>query len=499
MQTNPLQHHRGLQSKNFFLSAVAIVLLMTISPAWAAVAETINDIDITLAVDGQLQNDEGVPAHLIDVQTSDGIVTLKGSVNHLLARERAVEVAGTVKAVRAVVNLLEVLPARRTDDQIRNDVQLALLEDPATDLFDIGVSVRDGTVILTGEVDSWQKEQLAVLTAKSVVGVRAVKSSINVSQKFRRPDDEIKAEIEQRLAYDVWIDDALIAVKVLRGNVAISGSVASLAEKKRAYRNCWIAGVWAVDDSDLHVDWTRRDQMRRTGDRNLKTNEEVKQAIRAAFARDPRIASFDIDVEVDSGTAILRGKVANLKARKVAEQDARNTRGVWLVKNQIKVRPVIGPNSSPKPDIDAELARRVRVALLRDPYLFQHEISVTVANRAVMLGGKVYTNFEKSLAEDVASRVKGVTMVLNNLTVNRPWTPKADWAIRQDIKDELWWSPLIDADDVAVTVTDGVAILIGVVDTLRERQLATENAYEGGARLVRNHLKVRQGPEALQP
>jgi osmotically-inducible protein OsmY len=163
------------------------------------------------------------------------------------------------------------------------------------------------------------------------------------------------------------------------------------------------------------------------------------------------------------------------------------------------VRPVIGPNSSPKPDIDAELARRVRVALLRDPYLYQHEISVTVANRAVMLGGTVYTNFEKSLAEDVASRVKGVTMVLNNLTVNRSWTPKADWAIRQDIKDELWWSPWIDADDVAVTVTDGVAILIGLVDSLHERQVATQNAYEGGARLVRNHLKVRQGPEVLQP
>ncbi len=179
-----------------------------------------------------------MPAHLIDVQTSDGVVTLKGSVNHLLARERAAEVAGTVKAVRAVVNLLEVLPARRTDDQIRNDVQLALLEDPATDLFELGVSVRDGTVILTGEVDSWQNEQLAVLTAKSVVGVRAVKSNIKVSQKLRRPEDEIKAEIEQRLAYDVWIDDALIDVKVLRGNVAISGSVASLAEKKRASRNC---------------------------------------------------------------------------------------------------------------------------------------------------------------------------------------------------------------------------------------------------------------------
>jgi osmotically-inducible protein OsmY len=499
MQLFPLVHHRSAQSRKWISTAIAIVSIMAIFPAWAADIKDIRDIDITLAVDRQLHNDESVPAHLIDVQTKDGIVTLRGPVENLLARERAAEVAATVKGVRSIVNLVEVLSVIRTDEEIRNDVQLALLDDPATDVFDIKVNVRKGTVILTGVVESWQEEQLCVLVAKGVIGVKAVESNINVSQKSKRPDDEIRAEIQQSLAYDAWIDDALIDVNVLRGHVVLSGAVGSLAEKKRAYRDCWVAGVKAVDDKDVIVDWTRRDQMRRASDWSQKSDAEVKDAVKDAFGYDPRISRFDIGVAVDNGTVTLTGKVDNLEAKKVTEQNARNTRGVWLVKNQIKVRPGIGPHSMPRPDVDAELARQVRIALLRNPNLYQHEISVTVLNRGVRLSGTVYTDFEKSLAEDVVSRVKGVTIVLNNLTVKRSWTPKEDWVIQQDITDELWWSPFVDENNVTVTVTDGVATLVGVVDTLRERRAATENAFEGGAKHVRNYLKVRQGPQALRP
>jgi osmotically-inducible protein OsmY len=91
-------------------------------------------------------------------------------------------------------------------------------------------------------VDSWQEKQLCLLVAKGVIGVKEVKSDIQVAQKSKRPDDEIRADIERRLAYDVWIDDALIDVKVLRGEVILSGIVGSLTEKTRAFRFAWVSG-----------------------------------------------------------------------------------------------------------------------------------------------------------------------------------------------------------------------------------------------------------------
>jgi len=495
-----LRHHRVTQRRNWILSFIAIVSFFTISPILAAETKDIKDIDITLAVDRQLQKDEGVPAHLIDARTKDGIVTLSGPVENLLARERAAEIAATVKGVRSVINLIDVLSIIRTDAQIRTDVEHALLDDPATDLFDVKVNVQNGKVMLTGMVDSWQEEQLCVLVAKGVIGVKAVKSKIEVSQKSRRPDDEIKAEIERRLAYDVWVDEALIDIKVLGGNVILSGTAGSLAEKTRAFRSAWVAGVTSVEDKDLVVDWSRSRELRRTTENYpMKSDKEIKQAIKEAFFYDPRISPFKLAVSVENGVVALNGQVNNLKAKRVAEQDANNTVGVWLVRNHIKVRPDIGPHSSPKPDVDAELAKKIRLALLRNPYTHQHEIGVTVNNHLVMLDGTVNSNLAKTKAEDVVSAVRGVAAVTNNLRVMKTWTPKDDWEIKKNIEDELWWSPFVDEDDVAITVTDGTVTLIGVVDSLRERRVATENAYEGGAKHVRNELKVRYGPEALRP
>ena len=114
---------RKRQTNGSGLRIAALVLFITItSMAFAGLvaAREIKDIDITLAIERQLQKDEGVPAHLIDVRTKDGIVTLSGPVENLLARERAPEIAATIKGVRSVINFIDVLSIIRSDAQIRS-------------------------------------------------------------------------------------------------------------------------------------------------------------------------------------------------------------------------------------------------------------------------------------------------------------------------------------------------------------------------------------------
>jgi hypothetical protein len=67
---------------------------------------------------------------------------------------------------------------------------------------------------------------------------------------------------------------------------------------------------------------------------------------------------------------------------------------------------------------------------------------------------------------------------------------KSDNHIKDDIEDELWWSPYVDADEVTVRVEDGRATLTGTVDSWSELRSATENALEGGAIAVDNNLVV---------
>lgn len=66
--------------------------------------------------------------------------------------------------------------------------------------------------------------------------------------------------------------------------------------------------------------------------------------------------------------------------------------------------------------------------------------------------------------------------------------------LRCDIEDELFWSPFVDADEVEVSVEDGVATLTGQVDSWTKRNVASGHALEGGALRVVNRLEVACGP-----
>jgi osmotically-inducible protein OsmY len=155
-----------------------IIWFTLMTPAGFAASGQINDMDITLAVDTQLENDDGVPAHMIDVHTLDGVVTLSGSVPNLLARDRAADIAATVKGVRSIINRLEVRAVTRPDDVILREVEKALQDDPATDLFELDVTAGDGIVTL-GEVDTLRERRAATQDGYEG-GARKVRNRLKV-------------------------------------------------------------------------------------------------------------------------------------------------------------------------------------------------------------------------------------------------------------------------------------------------------------------------------
>ncbi|HEX2277097.1 MAG TPA: BON domain-containing protein [Candidatus Tectomicrobia bacterium] len=277
------------------------------------------------------------------------------------------------------------------------------------------------------------------------------------------------------------MDERAIDVTVKEGEVTLSGTVGSAAEKTRAALDAWVAGVAAVHDGELQVDWRARNSARREHPYAIRTDEEITQALYDALRYDPRVLAFQPEVKVVNGVVTLTGTVDNLAAKRAAAADAKNTVGVRRVRNYLRVRPV---NLVP----DAELVKHIKAALQRDPYVERYEVIVSVVNGKAYLSGVVDSQFEKGQAEDVASRVAGVIAVDNNITVALSPPLKSDWEIRQDIRDELRWSPYVDSDRIAVSVKDGVATLRGLVDDRAERRAAVENAYEGGALSVRDEL-----------
>ena len=470
-------------------------------------AKKITDTDITSALEERFLFDKAVPWTFVDIKTNEGIVTLSGTVDNLLAKERATKIAESVKGVRSVVNNINVQTVARTDEEIRKDVERALLMDPAADSYEVKTAVNGGVVTLSGTVQSFQEQSLALQLARQVRGVKDVKSDITVKYKVARPDGEIVADAKRALENDAWLEPSKINVAADGGKVTLTGTVGSAAEKTRARTIAWVMGVHSVDDQGLKVEpWLAKD-MRRSPGRTARSDEEIKKAVKDAFVYDPRVFSFNPNVEVSNGVVTLSGVVDNVKAKNAAEQDAKNTFGVYAVKNHLKVRPV-------NPPADDKLAQNVKDALLRDAIVESFQVNVEAERGTVTLNGTVDSYLEKSHAEDVAYRLNGVVSVKNNLDVNYPtityhnlrWDPyytynpyysdwtriafRSDTEIKDEIEDELFWSPFVDADEVQVTVDSGTATLTGTVDDWNEYFAAAENAREGGAVSVVNRLKV---------
>jgi osmotically-inducible protein OsmY len=492
------------------LAAAALALAST--AAFAADPERrATDPAVTAAVADELMYDPAVPYSKIDLDVRQGVVTLTGEVDNLLAKDRAARIAETVKGVRAVINRLRVDPiATRSDAAIESDIENAWISDPATESFEITAVVEDGKATLTGTVDSFQERHLAAQVAKGVRGVTAIDNQIDIEYATDRGDGDIEADIQRALHWDTLIDDALINVDVTNGKVSLTGTVGSAAEKTLASADAWVAGVKNVDASGLQVARWARDEDLRKDKYQPRSDQEIRDAVRDAFVYDPRLVSFEITPRVENGIVTLRGTVGNLKAKRAAAETARRTVGVVRVKNRLQVRP--GGDLT-----DAEIVENVREAMNRDPFVEGFEVTVSVINGVAHLYGSVDSYFEKGRADDVASRAKGVVEVRNNLSVEAGDEPLAyepyaeedmypydyDWydyepsptytrdsEIRTDIEDELWWSPFVDANQVTVSVENGVAHLTGEVDTWSEREAATQNAYEGGATWVDNDLTV---------
>jgi osmotically-inducible protein OsmY len=465
------------------LPAFVLGLFLAVFPS-AAMAQNPEDIDLTNHIETEFWTDNAIPSNSIDVATNNGIVTLSGAVDNILAKERAQQIVEIHVGVKAVVNLIIVKPpVHRSDAVIEKAVKDALMDDAATDSYDVKAKVKAGVVELTGTVDSWQEKELCTIVTDDVKGVVKVTNNIKVIYTTKRPDSVIEQDIKDRLANDSRVDDALINVNVKGGNVVLTGTVGSLLEKNQAEIDSWVKGVNSVNKDGLGIKWRIRNELRRKNLYTSRSNEEIKKAVTNSFLYDPRTYGSDVIVDVNIATVTLRGVIDNLEAKKSIETDAQNIIGVRRVINNIKVRPDKMPTND-------ELQNMVNKALQNDPYLERFNLNISAQGGTVYLSGTVNTSWETARAESIAEGVKGVVYVVNNVVYEQKWVFKEDSLIKEDVEAQLRWDPFVDINRIKVTVDNGVVTLTGIVATSGEFKDAEDDAYKGGAREVDNNLEV---------
>src|SRR6266568_550544 len=138
------------------------------------------DADLAAAVLGALRWDAAIPADKVDVTVSQGWVTLKGEVDHYFQKRDAEPAIDRLSGVRGVSNLLTVKPQPVPQD-LKSQIQKALVRNAQTDASGITVEVQGSEVILRGTVSSYAEKKAAEETACSASGVTEVHNRMIVS------------------------------------------------------------------------------------------------------------------------------------------------------------------------------------------------------------------------------------------------------------------------------------------------------------------------------
>lgn len=213
------------------------------------------------------------------------------------------------------------------------------------------------------------------------------------------------------------------------------------------------------------------------------TDEEIVKAISTKAAVDG-IAITDVQTFSTNGIVTLDGNVPSLADREHLRRIASGVRGVRSVVNQLSVQ-ASGLT-------DEQLRRAVNDQLSINTATDAYEVSVSVSDGKATLGGKVDSLAEKFLAEQVASGVRGVRAVDNQIEVNPP-AHRPDSEVQADIiariKNDVW----IDEQLLAVEVDDGVVRFQGKVATSDQKDRLGILALTAGVRSVSSD-KVQVDP-----
>ena len=143
------------------------------------------------------------------------------------------------------------------------------------------------------------------------------------------------------------------------------------------------------------------------------TNDRVIDDVRTELASDPRLPySGEIAVESFGDTVTLRGTVGSFAQRRAAVADARRTRGVVDVYDELDVRILDRDRRE-----DAEIRGAALQRLSWDSEIPGDYLDVHVDDGWLTLKGDVDFQFQSDLAFDDVSRLHGVTGVTNEIKV----------------------------------------------------------------------------------
>jgi osmotically-inducible protein OsmY len=204
----------------------------------------------------------------VEMEFSDGVLTLEGEVEHIAAKKLSLEWAIAVQGVTGIVDRLHVTPAMRMGDgAILDAVRDALLQETTLKNCSlhmirkgqletiravadephgsIRVSVNAGVVLLDDHVTGLMQKRLAGVLAWWVPGSRDVINGMEVVPEQPDSDEEMAKAVRIVLKKDPFVNEERIRVSVRKSVVMLEGDVPSMPQREMVEFDAWY--VFGVD------------------------------------------------------------------------------------------------------------------------------------------------------------------------------------------------------------------------------------------------------------
>jgi osmotically-inducible protein OsmY len=217
----------------------------------------------------------------------------------------------------------------KSDGQIKQELERELRWDTRVEETEVGVTVNQGVVALTGTVSSYAKKMAAQEAAHRVAGVLDVANDLQVKVpgSLSRTDMEVAQAVRHGLQWDVLVPDQRISSTVSDGWVTLEGSVDNLREREDAGRTVrFLRGVKGVHNKLI------------VSAQEIEP-EEVRAVIEEALERQAEREASRIRVTVDNGAVTLAGEVRSYAEKRAILGAASHALGIRVVHDHLRISP----------------------------------------------------------------------------------------------------------------------------------------------------------------
>lgn len=217
-------------------------------------------------------------------------------------------------------------------------------------------------------------------------------------------DTRIESSFKNTYVYKAYLKDERITIVSKDGAVILSGEVLDESHKPMAQDTVEaLPGVKSVKNTIVvKID---------------KSDTWLKMKVQTAFVFHSNVNASNTEVSVKDGIVTLRGKAQSPAQKELTAEYTKDVEGVKGVVNEMtlaKGEETIGDKID-----DASITAQVKMTLMMHKSTGMLRTGVTTNDGVVSLSGNARNDAEKDLVTKLAEDIKGVSRVINKMSVER--------------------------------------------------------------------------------